>query len=183
MGSDDSGAKIVALEPGNAIAHKERSEALVGAGDCIAASESMARAFELAPDDPEIRASHGCNQAMRAESDEERAAALALIASSVERDAHDPEAWARAAYCFYRTAHGKAEAVRFITRAIELAPDVLDYVERAARARGRGAHARALHGRGPRAGPPPASLGAARGAPPHGGPVTLRRPSRSFSGD
>jgi tetratricopeptide (TPR) repeat protein len=89
--------RLVALEPGNAVAHKERSEALVGTGDSLAACASMARAFELAPDDPEIRASHGCNQAMRAESDEERAAALALIASSVERDAHDPEAWALAA--------------------------------------------------------------------------------------
>lgn len=121
--------RLVALEPGNAAVHKERSEALVGAGDTLAACESMARAFELAPDDPEIRASHGCNQAMRAKSDEERAAALALIASSVERDAHDPEAWARAASCFYRTAHGKAEAVRFISRAIELAPDVPGYIE------------------------------------------------------
>jgi tetratricopeptide (TPR) repeat protein len=120
--------RLIALEPKNAVAYRERSGLQQGRGDTLAARADMARAFELAPDDLEIRATHGCNRVQGAETDEDRAAGLALIASSAELDAQNPEAWARAASCFYRTAQGKADAVRFITRAIELAPDVPEYL-------------------------------------------------------
>jgi tetratricopeptide (TPR) repeat protein len=120
--------RLIALEPGNADAHHERSALHVGRGDTLAARADLARAFELSPDNPDIRAAHGRDLAQTAKTDDERAAALQLIASSAELDAQNPEAWANAAGRF-REAGYSAEAVPFITRAIELDPDNADYLD------------------------------------------------------
>lgn len=124
--------RLIALEPGNADAHHERSVLQVGKGDTLAARADLARAFELAPDDPAIRASYGRDQAQAATTDEERAAALRLIASSPEGDADNPEAWARAAYS-YRAAGAPGEAIPCLTRALELDPDNAEYLDERAR--------------------------------------------------
>ncbi len=120
--------RLIALEPGNADAYYERSVLQVGRGDTLAARADLARAFELAPDDLEIRASYGRDQAQIAKTDEERAAAFQIIASSAERDPENPEAWARAAYCF-RAAGQPGKAIPFITRAIELDPENTEYLD------------------------------------------------------
>jgi tetratricopeptide (TPR) repeat protein len=119
--------RLITLEPDNAGAYQERSDLHVGMGDTLAARADMAKAFELKPDDPEIRASHGRHQAQGAETPEERAAGLDLIASSVELDAENPEAWARAGYDL-RACAQHAKAIPFITRAIELDPDNAEYL-------------------------------------------------------
>lgn len=120
--------QLIALEPGNADAYHERAELHVGKGDTLAARADLARAFELAPDDLDIRASHGCDRVQGATTPEERAAGLQLIASSAELDAENPEAWSRAAYSFRRVG-AFAEALRCITRALELDPDNVDYLD------------------------------------------------------
>ncbi len=120
--------RLIALEPKNAGAYKERSQLQVGRGDTLAAHADMARAFELAPNDPEIRAEHGRNAAQVAKTPEERAAGWALIASSAELDAQNPDAWARAALCFSYCLNPK-EALRCINRAVELAPDDPGYLD------------------------------------------------------
>jgi tetratricopeptide (TPR) repeat protein len=119
--------RLIALEPRNADAYQERSELLSGKGDTMASFADMARAYECAPDNPEIRAAHGCYQAMTAKTEEERAAALQLIASSADLDPENPEAWARVAYRHRQCGHPD-KAVPYITRAIELAPDEVEYL-------------------------------------------------------
>jgi tetratricopeptide (TPR) repeat protein len=133
MGAYD---QLITLEPENADAYRERSDLWVGKGDTLAARADMARAFALSPNDPDIRAAHGCNQVQGATTDEERAVGLGLIASSVELDPENHEAWARAAYSF-RQAGRPNEAIPFITRAMELDPENPEYVsERATCLRG-----------------------------------------------
>ena len=114
--------RVIALDPGNVAAYQERSELHVGRGDTQAAVADMAKAFDLAPNDPQVRADHGRDLLMFRETEEERAAGIQLIDSSVQLDANNPEAWARAAYHF-RQAGRPAQALPYITRAIELAPD------------------------------------------------------------
>jgi tetratricopeptide (TPR) repeat protein len=88
-----------------------------------------------APDSP-----YGRDQAQAATTDDERAAALRLIGSSAELDAENHEAWARAAYRL-REAGAPGQAIPYITRAIELAPDNADYLdERATCLRGAAPH-------------------------------------------
>lgn len=120
--------RLIALEPGNAAAHKERSALFVGKGDTLAAHADMARAFELTPDDPEIRAARGCDMVQAAKTDEDREAGFALIASSAELDAENPEAWARAAYRFRQCGYPD-KAIHFITRALELDPESVEYLD------------------------------------------------------
>jgi tetratricopeptide (TPR) repeat protein len=120
--------RLIVLEPENADAYSERSALHVGRGDTMLARADLARAFELAPDDLDIRASHGCDQVQGATTPEERAAGMQLIASSAELDAENPEAWSRAAYSF-RRAGAFGEAVRCITRALELDPDNVEYLD------------------------------------------------------
>lgn len=118
--------RLIALDPKNADAYYERSEIHVGRGDSLAARADRARAFEFAPDNLEFRAAYGCDQVGLAKTDEERAVAFRLIASSAELDAENPEAWARAAYRFRQCGH-PGEAIPFITRAAELDPNNADY--------------------------------------------------------
>ena len=47
--------RLIALEPQNAQAYQERSELQVGRGETLTGYADMARAFEISPDDPEIR--------------------------------------------------------------------------------------------------------------------------------
>ncbi len=115
-------------KPENADAYQERSALPAGKGDTMAARADLARAFELAPDDRDIRAAHGCDRAQAATTPEERAAGLRLIASSADLGAENPEAWAGAAYRF-RRAGALDEAVRFMTRALELDPDNVEYLD------------------------------------------------------
>ncbi len=120
--------RLIVLEPGNADAYHERGALHVGKGDTLAARADLARAFELAPDNLDIRAEHGRDLAQSASTPEERAAARQLIASSAELDADNHEAWARAAYCF-RAAGDFGEATRCISRALELDPDNVEYLD------------------------------------------------------
>src|SRR6185437_4056603 len=120
--------RLIALEPKNAVAYKERSDLQVGRGETLAAHADMAQAFALAPDDPEIRANHGRDLAQCAKTPEGREEGWALIASSAELDAENPEAWARAALCFSHCLNPK-EALRCINRAVELAPDQPGYLD------------------------------------------------------
>jgi tetratricopeptide (TPR) repeat protein len=119
--------RLITLDPGNADAYQERSNLHVGRGDTLAARADMKRAFELKPDDPDIRACYGRDLAQGAKTDEERAEAFRLIASSAELDAENPEAWARAAYCLRASAR-PAEAIPFITRALELDPENVEHL-------------------------------------------------------
>jgi tetratricopeptide (TPR) repeat protein len=119
---------VIALEPENAGAYHERSVLQAGRGETTAARADLTRAFELAPDDLGIRAARGRDQAQTATTEEERAAALGLIASSAELDADNHEAWARAAHHF-RYAGQPGEALRCITRAIELDPDNAEHLD------------------------------------------------------
>ncbi len=125
--------RLIVLDPGNAAAYQERSQLNVGKGDTMAAHADMARAFELEPEDLEIRGWHGRYRLQSARTDEERAAAFQLLASSAELDAENPEAWARAAYHF-RAAGQPGEGVRCITRALELDPDNAEYLDERATA-------------------------------------------------
>jgi tetratricopeptide (TPR) repeat protein len=120
--------RLIALDPANADAYYERSALHVGLGDTLAARADLARAFELAPDHPDIRASYGRDQAQAATTDEERSLALQIIASSAELDADNPEAWARAARCFREAGHSE-KAIPYITRAVELDPDNAEHLD------------------------------------------------------
>ena len=120
--------RLIVLEPGNADAYHERSEIHVGKGDTLAARADLARAFEIAPDNLDIRAAYARDRAQVARTPEDRTAALQLLASTAELDPTSHEAWARAAYCF-RAAGAFPEATRFITRALELDPDNVEYLD------------------------------------------------------
>jgi tetratricopeptide (TPR) repeat protein len=117
---------LIGLDPGNADAYHERAGLHIGRGDTAAARADVARAFELNPDDPEIRASYGRDLGQAARTDEERAAAIRMIQSSAELDPENPAAWADAGRCCQMIGRHE-EAVAHFTRAIELAPDDVDY--------------------------------------------------------
>jgi tetratricopeptide (TPR) repeat protein len=126
--------RLIAKEPERADAYHERSDLQVGIGDTLAAMQDAARAFELAPDDLDIRAAHARFAAQLARTPEDRAAAFQLIESTAQLDADNPEAWARAADC-YNGVSAHAECIRCYTRAIELDPDNAEYLHARARYR------------------------------------------------
>jgi tetratricopeptide (TPR) repeat protein len=124
--------RLIALQPGNAGAYHERARLHAGRGDTEAARADVERAFELAPDDREIRVSYGTDQHREARTDEERAAAVRLITSSVELDANNAAAWADAGRCLQRIACHH-EAAAHLSRALALDPDNADYLSERAR--------------------------------------------------
>ncbi len=71
--------RLIALDPKSADAYNERADLYSIKGDTGAARADRAKAYELAPDNADIRAAHGRDLAQSAMTDEERAAGLALI--------------------------------------------------------------------------------------------------------
>jgi tetratricopeptide (TPR) repeat protein len=119
--------RVIALDPRNAEVYAERSALHTGIGNTMAAHADMAKAYELAPDDRDIRSAHGRFAAQVAPNEEARSAAYALIVSAAELEPENPEAWARAAYDL-RGAGSPERALPCITRAVELDPDNPEYL-------------------------------------------------------
>jgi tetratricopeptide (TPR) repeat protein len=119
--------RLIALEPANADAYHERSELWRQRDDRDAARADLARAFELAPNDPDIRMDYGRNECLFAQNDEDRAAARQIIASSVDLDKENPQVWATAGHRLSQCGHPE-EAIPFLTRAVELDPENPEYL-------------------------------------------------------
>ncbi len=116
--------RLLTVDPGNAQAHFERSELLVGFGETQAAYADLDRAFELAPEDPLIRRAYGFKQLSSLPGDPERSAWIEMVVGTAKPDDH--AALAELAYHFCRVAC-HAQGMVHINRAIELAPDNADY--------------------------------------------------------
>ncbi len=116
--------RLISLDPKNAQAYLERSELLVGLGDNMAANADVDRAFELSPDDPEVRRSYGFKQLLSIWEEPERSALIEMVVGTAEPDDH--EALAGIAYHLCRVSC-HAEGMVHITRAIGLEPNKADY--------------------------------------------------------
>ncbi len=132
--------RVVALEPGNAEAYHELAQVQQGFGDTLAARVTMARAFELSPDNPEIMMDYARDQLSYERTGEPRDRAMKILHRAVELDHENPEAWARAA-CHLRCTGYHVEALPYLDQALVLDPDNVDYLDERATCR-LGSHSR-----------------------------------------